>query len=230
MYSVESIRPATASPRARQGTAGAWAIAALACFGLSVLIVVVLHVVLGAEVDPVRQVISDYGLYGAAGFAACVLTLAAGTGCLLVGMFRAGLPVTRPIVALACCWCAGLALCAFFPTSLTGAPWTFSAEIHRFAGLMLFVSLPSAAGLVAVRAAHHPAHRGLAGRMRRQTRWAWGALAAFLLSHVPVVFASSGTVDGPLVQGLTERLVLVVYLVLLGELALAVLRSERKSC
>ena len=196
---------------------------------MSVFTALVLHVALGAQVDPVRQVISDYGLYGAAGFAACVLTLAAGTGCLLAGMARAGLPVTRPVVALVCCWCAGLALCAFFPTTPTGAPWTFSAEVHRFAGLMLFVSLPAAAGLVAARAANHPSHRGLAERMRRHTRGAWAALAAFLLSHVPV-FLTSPPVDGPLVHGLTERLVFVVYLVLLGELALAVLRSERKQC
>jgi hypothetical protein len=226
VYSVELSRPAPS----RQGNAGTWAVAALACFGMSVLTALVLHVVLGTEVDPVRQVISDYGLYGAVGFAVCVLTLAAGTGCLLVGMARAGLPVTRPIVALVCCWCAGLALCAFFPTTPTGAPWTFSAEVHRYAGLMLFVSLPAAAGLLAGRAANHPSFSGLAERMRRHTRWAWGALAAFLLSHVPVFLASSGRVDGPLVHGLTERLVFVVYLVLLGELALAVLRSERKSC
>jgi hypothetical protein len=228
VYSVELIRPAPT----RQGKAGVWAVAALACFGASVLTALVLHVVLGTEVDPVRQVISDYGLYGAVGFAFCVLTLAAGTGCLLVGMARAGLPVTQPVVALVCCWCAGLALCAFFPTTPTGAPWTFSAEVHRFAGLMLFVSLPAAAGLLASRAANHPSYRGLAERMRRHTRWAWGALAAFLLSHVPVFLMSGrgGNVQGLLVHGLTERLVFVVYLVLLGELALAVLRSERKSC
>lgn len=224
MYSVELIRPTPS----RQGNAGAWATAALACFAMAVLVALVMHVALGAEVDPVRQVISDYGLYGADGFTFCVLMLAAGTGYLLVGMVRAGLPVTRPVVWLACCWCAGLVLCAFFPTTPTGAPWTFSAEIHRYAGLLLFVSLPAAAGLVARHAAHLPAHRGLAERLRRQTRWAWAALAVFLLSHLPVFLPSS--FDGPLVHGLTERLVFVVYLVLLGELALAVLRSERKPC
>ncbi|MBB4908843.1 DUF998 domain-containing protein [Actinophytocola algeriensis] len=168
MYSVELIRP-------RRDNADVWATAALACFGLSVFTALVLHVVLGAEVDPVRQVVSDYGLYGAASFAFCVLMLAAGTGYLLFGMARAGLPVTRPVVVLACCWCVGLALCAFFPTTPTGAPWTFSAEIHRYAGLMLFVSLPAAAGLIARHAEHQLAHRGLAERLRRQTRWAWGA-------------------------------------------------------
>jgi hypothetical protein len=226
VYSVELIRPVPS----RQGNAGVWATAAIGCFGMAVLVALVLHVVLGAEVDPVRQVISDYGLYGAAGFAFCVLMLAVGTGYLLVGMARAGLPVTRPVVALACCWCAGLVLCAFFPTTPTGAPWTFSSEVHRYAGLLLFVSLPAAAGLVARHAAHLPAHRGLAERLRRQTRWAWAALAAFLLSHLPVFLPPSARFDGPLVHGLTERLVFVVYLVLLGELALAVLRSERKSC
>ncbi|PRX51388.1 uncharacterized protein DUF998 [Prauserella shujinwangii] len=221
MHSVELIHP-------RRDNAGVWATAALACFGMSVFTALVLHVVLGDEVNPVRQVVSDYGLHGAAGFAFCVLMLAAGTGCLLLGMARAGLPVTRPVVILACCWCAGLALCAVLPVTPTGAPRTFSAEVHRFAGLLLFVSLPAAAGLIARHAEHHPAHRGLAGRLRRQTRWAWGALAAFLLSHVPVFLPSS--YDGPLVHGLTERLMFVVYLVLLGELALAVLRTERKPC
>lgn len=224
MYSVESIRPAPS----RQGNADVWATAAIGCFGLSVFVALVLHVTLGGEVDPVRQVISDYGLYGTASFAFCVLMLAVGTGYLLVGMVRAGLPVTRPIVALVCCWCAGLALCAFFPTTPTGAPWTFSAEVHRYAGLMLFVSLPAAAWLVARHVEHHPTHRGLAERLRRQTRWAWSAIAVFLLSHLPVFLPSS--FDGPLVHGLTERLLFVVYLVLLGELALAVLRSERKPC
>jgi hypothetical protein len=227
VYSVELIRPAPY----RQGNAGAWATAAIVCLGVSVFVTLVLHVVLGAEVDPVRQVISDYALPGgAAGFAVCVLTMAAGTGCLLVGMIRAGLPVTRPVVALVCCWCAGLTLCAFFPTTPTGAPLTFSAEIHRYAGLMLFISLPVAAGLFARRAANHPSLRSLADRMRRHTRWAWGSLAAFLVSQLPVLLTSSQSVDGPLVQGLTERLAFAVYLVLLGELALAVLRSGRKSC
>jgi hypothetical protein len=224
VYSVELIRP---SP-ARQDDAGVWAVAAMACFGMSVLTALVLHVVLGAEVDPVRQVVSDYGLYGAAGFAFCVLMLATGTGYLLVGMSRAGLPVTRAVVVLASCWCAGLVLCAFFPTTPTGAPWTFSAEVHRFAGLLLFVSLPAAVGLIARHAEHHPVHQRIAGRLRRWTRWAWGALAVFLVSHLPVFLPSS--YDGPLVHGLTERLVFVVYLVLLGELTLAVLRSERKPC
>ncbi|SED03086.1 Protein of unknown function [Amycolatopsis tolypomycina] len=229
MSTLETIRPAPAV--LRHGTAGAWAAAAIACFGLSVGAALVLHLTQAARVDPVRQVISDYALSPAAGlFAGCVLALAAGTGCLLAGLGRAGPAVSRSVVALACCWGAGLTLCAFFPTAPTGAPMTFSAEVHRYAGLVLFVSLPAAAGLLARGAAHHPAHRGLAGRLRRHTRWAWGALAVFLLSQLPVLLSPSGGFDGPLFQGLTERLVFVVYLVLLGEAALAVLRSGRKPC
>jgi hypothetical protein len=228
--SVETIRPAPAGLR-QDSNAGAWATAAVACFGLSVVTALVLHVTQAADVDPVRQVISDYALSaGAGGFAVCVLTLAAGTGFLVVGLARAGLPVTRPVVALAACWGAGLTLCAFFPTIPTGTPMTLSAEVHRGAGLVLFVSLPAATGLLARSAANHPAHRGLAVRLRRHTRWAWAALAVFLLSQLPVLLAPSRGFDGPLFQGLAERLVLVGYLVLLGEPALAVLRSGRKSC
>ncbi|MET9002034.1 DUF998 domain-containing protein [Amycolatopsis sp. NPDC004169] len=226
MSSVETIRPAPAGHR----PAGPWAVAALGCFGLSVVTVLVLHFSQAAEVDPVRQVISDYALSGAGGFAVCVLALAAGTGFLLTGLARAGLPVTPPVVALAACWGGGLTLCAIFPTSPTGAPMTFSAEVHRFAGLVLFVSLPAAAGLLARGAAAHPAHRGLAARLRRHTDWAWAALVVFLLSQLPVLLAPSRAFDGPLFQGLTERLVFAGYLVLLGEPAVAILRSGRKPC
>lgn len=229
MSSVETIRPAAAQPRQGRG-GGPWAAAAVACFGLSVVTALLLHVTLAAEVDPVRQVISDYALSDGAGFAVCVLMMAAGTGFLLTGLSRAGLPVTRPVVALTACWGAGLTLCAFFPTIPTGAPMTLSAEVHRYAGLVLFVSLPAAAGLLARGAANHPAHRGLAARLRRSTDWAWAVLTVFLLSQLPVLLAPSRGVDGPLFQGLTERLVFVVYLVLLGEPALAVLRSGRKPC
>lgn len=230
MSSVETIRPAPPAAPAH-GTARAWATAAVVCFGLCVATALVLHVTEAAEVDPVRQVISDYALSaGAGGFAVCVLTLAAGTGFLLTGLARAGLPVTRPVVALAACWGAGLALCAFFPTIPTGAPMTLSAEIHRCAGLVLFVSLPAAAGLLARGTAGHPEHHRLAVRLRRHTRWSWAALAVFLLSQLPVLLAPARGFAGPLFQGLAERLVFAGYLVLLGEPALAVLRSGRKPC
>ncbi|MDS0134314.1 MULTISPECIES: DUF998 domain-containing protein [unclassified Amycolatopsis] len=228
MSSVETIRPApptAAGPR----QARVWAAAAIGCFGLCVATALLLHVT--QAVDPVRQVISDYALSPAAdGFGVCVLTLAGGTGFLLVGLGKAGLPVSRPVVALAGCWGGGLTLCAFFPTIPTGAPMTLSAEIHRFAGLVLFLSLPAAAGLLARDAAGHPVHHTLAVRLRRHTDWAWAALTVFLLSQLPVLLAPPRGFDGPLFQGLAERLVFVVYLVLLGEPALAVLRSGRKSC
>jgi hypothetical protein len=228
--SVETIRPSPTGLR-RGGNAGAWAAAAIACFGLSLVTALVLHVTLAGEVDPVRQVISDYALSGGSGgFAVCALTMAAGTGFLLAGLTRAGLPVTRPVVALAAAWGAGLTLCAFFPTIPTGAPMTLSAGVHRYAGLVLFVSLPATAGLLARGAANHPVHHGLAARLQRNTDWAWAALAVFLLSQLPVLLASSRGFDGPLFQGLAERLVFAGYLVLLGEPALALLRSGRKSC
>ncbi len=230
MSSVETIRPAPPA-QLQQRRARAWATAALACFGLSVATALVLHVTQAGAVDPVRQVISDYALSpAAAGFGVCVLTLAAGTGFLLVGLGKAGLPVSRPVAALAGCWGAGLTLCAFFPTTPTGAPMTLAAEVHRYAGLVLFVSLPAAAGLLARDAAGHPAHRTLAVRLRRHTDWAWAAVTIFLLSQLPVLLAPARGFDGPLFQGLTERLVFVVYLVLLGEPALAIRRLGKKPC
>jgi hypothetical protein len=207
VLSVDSVRPALAGEHPRHERAAVWArvwaTVAISCFGVSVLVVLALHVALRGEVDPVQEVISDYALFGGAvPFAVSALALGGGMQALLAGVVRAGIPVTTPVRVLAGIFSGGLALCAFFPTNLTGAPLSFSGEVQR-----------------------------LAERIRRWTRWAWGALAAFLASQVPVVLPASRGVLDLLAQGLVERVLFAVYLAPLTELAFAVLRTrERKSC
>ena len=150
MHSVEAVHPQRSAP-----AASLLACAAMACFGVSVAIVLVLHLTLGAEVNPVRQVISDYAVSGGAlAFAVSALAMAAGAVLLLRGLTHAGIPLTTPIRAVAGIFPAGLTLCAFFPTTLTSAPASLSADVHRYAGVALFTGLPSAVHLLTRRLRH----------------------------------------------------------------------------
>lgn len=227
VHSIEMIRPA----HDRATHAARWASFAITCFGLSVLIVLGLHLALRNDVDPIRQVISDYAVSGGAvAFAAATLALAAGTLVLTAGLSRARIPLTKPVRALLAVWSGGLTLCACFRTDLSGAAMTPSGEVHRYAGIALFVSLPSATRLLARRLREDVAWQPLADRLRRLTRWAWCGLAVFTCSQLPAVLPLPGLTREALAQGLAERFVFVVYLGLLCELAGAVLRTGRKPC
>lgn len=229
MHSVETIRPTRAKPgRARALTL---ARVAIGCFALSAVVVIGLHFALHGQVDPIRQVISDYGVSGGAvAFGFGTLALAAGTLVLMTGLSRAGIPLTSPVRALAATWSGGLTLCAFFRTDLTGASLTASGEVHRYAGIALFVSLPSATRLLARNLREDLVWQALAERLRRRTRWAWIALVTFAFSQLPVLLPLPGITRELLAQGLAERFVFVAYLALLVELARTLLRMERKPC
>jgi hypothetical protein len=224
--------PAVASQRPTGVRPGTWARAALTCFGAAVLVILALHLVFHATVDPVHQVISDYALFGgAAGFAFGALLLAGGTIALVIGIGRAGIPAPAPFRVLTGIWSAGLTLCAFFRTNLTGSPLSVSGEVHRYAGIALFVGLPSATHVLARHLRRHPSWRPLSDRIRSRTRWGWVALGGFLVSQLPAILPPSPITRDVLAQGLAERVLFVVYLVLLAELAVAVMRAEeRKSC
>src|SRR5438067_63789 len=186
MHSVEAVHPQRSAP-----AASLLACAAMACFGVSVAIVLVLHLTLGAEVNPVRQVISDYAVSGGAlAFAVSALAMAAGAVLLLRGLTHAGIPLTTPIRAVAGIFPAGLTLCAFFPTTLTSAPASLSADVHRYAGAAQLQQRE-------VRLATPGPVLRLAGlaRMLRAPRWYLGLLLAlsaaglhiFALTLAPLV-------------------------------------------
>jgi Protein of unknown function (DUF998) len=231
VYSVDSVRPVLGGERIGGNRAAVWATTALVCFGVSVAVVLALTFELRGQVDPVHQVISDYALFGGAGaFTFSALTLAGGTVSLLIALARAGIPTTAPVRVLAGIWSVGLTLCAFFRTTLTGAPLSFSGEVHRYGGIALFVGLPSATQLLARHLRRQPPWRRLGGRIHGWTRWAWRALAAFGVSQLPAVLPASHIVGDILMQGLVERLLFLVYLAPLAELAVVVLRGEKKPC
>jgi len=192
---------------------------------------VYLHIDLRDHVDPISQVVSDYALFppGAVGFALSALLLAGGTFALLFGLAGAGVQVTRTVGLLFGVWAFGVTVCAMFPTNLTGTPISTPAEVHRFSGAAVLLSLPRATQLLARQVHEVPRWRSLARRLRVAVWWGWGALSMFIVSEAPVVMPSSPVArlfGGLLVQGLTERVLLVAQLVPLCALVVAVLRAE----
>jgi hypothetical protein len=227
VHSLDALHPAAT----RAGARG-WAITAIGCFGTSVLVALALQLALNAQVDPIRQAISDYAVFGGeVPFAVSALALAAGAVILLVGLSRAGIPLTRPVRVLTTAFSTGLMLCAFFPTTLSGDPPSIPGEIHQYAGAVMFASLPGAAQSLVRHLRRRPSWRVLARRLAIRTRWSWVTLALFGASQLSAVFPACQVLSGLVPEGLTERVLFLVYLALLGELSRAVLRAnERTSC
>ncbi|WNV84276.1 DUF998 domain-containing protein [Umezawaea sp. Da 62-37] len=193
---------------------------AVASLVLSLFPIVYLHVASAGQISPISHTISDY-IFVANGtglLAVTALSLAAGSVVLLMALFGAGLPRRGPITVLVGLWSAGLTAATVFPTDPTGTPTTFPGAVHRYAGAIMFVSLPLAGLLISRRFIPSTTVRNLA--------FASGITSfLFLLSHVPVVFPGNGA----LLLGLAERILFAVLYGLLFALAAALRRDNTRT-
>ena len=201
----------------------------LAVTGVAVaaLLAAYLHLRLAAAVSPIGQTISDYALApgGAGVFAAMCLALAVGSFGLVsavIGARRYGTVRGQMIVLLLTAWCLGLTVAALFPTDPMSRPMSLAGETHRWAIVLAFVSLPAAAWLLSGAGAH--AWTPYAGVLRFWARTGFVSLTVLMITYAPVVFP--GIVSGPVIIGLSERLVLFVHLALLVTLARPLLRPR----
>lgn len=191
---------------------------AVAGIVLSLFPIVYLHVASIGQLSPITHTISDYIFVrnGTGLLAVTALSLAAGSIVLLVALFRAGLPRRGLITVLLGLWAAGLAVAAMFPTDPTGTPTSFSGAVHRYAGAVMFVSLPLAGVLIS--------RRFIPSTTVRRLSFASGITSVvFLLAHVSVFFPGNGAV----LLGLVERVLFAILYGLLFALAAALLRSRR---
>ncbi|MFD1148901.1 DUF998 domain-containing protein [Saccharothrix hoggarensis] len=188
---------------------------AVAGLVLSLFPVVYLHVASVGELSPITHTISDYIFVdnGSGLLAVTALSLAAASVGLLAALVRSGLPRRGPVAVLMGLWSAGLAVAAVFPTDPTGAPTSFSGAVHRYAGAVMFASLPLAGWLISRTFISSTA-------VRRFSVAAGITSVAFMLSHASVVYPGSGAV----VLGLFERVLFALLYGLLFALAAAVLR------
>jgi hypothetical protein len=183
------------------------------------LVIDYLSFALSAQVDPIRNPVSDYVFHGPGGplFPIAVLLLIAGGLALAAGAHEAGIRHERGTNVLFGLWVAGLMLVAAFHGNRTSNDPTVHGEIHRFGGAIFLTCLPLAGWRLARSLA---AERRWAGRVRG-IRWAAS------LSVVTAAAFGLAQIITWLPQGLLERLALVSEMVLLITVALTVRRAAR---
>src|SRR3954462_6953047 len=122
-----------------------WRLVALGAIGWGLFTAVVLHIV--SSHNPVYDTLSSYTVTdrGEGMLAASVLSLAIGSLAVLGALQVAGVPLSRTTRLLLALWALGLAAAAIFPASYPEAPDPVSGEIHLYACLVAFLSLPGAA-------------------------------------------------------------------------------------
>lgn len=189
---------------------------------LAAVLIGALHVFV-PELDPSWTMISDYALgpYRPV-FDVAVLSLAAGSGVVLLVLIRSGLLRDAPItVALLATWCVAMLLVMAFPTCVCQVEVTPAGLVHAFASMTGFLVLPLAALRLSRRWRAHPAWFGFAVGVRALAVVALAGPAPMFLALVPVAEIAA-PLWGIVPFGLIERILVgteVVLLLVLGRWA-----------
>jgi hypothetical protein len=204
-----------------------WTLVALGAIGWGLFTAVVLHII--SSHDPVYDTLSSYTVTdrGEGMLAASVLSLAVGSLAVLGALHAAGVPLSRTTRLLLALWSLGMAAAAVFPASYPAAPDPVSGEIHLYACLVAFCSLPGAAISLLEPLRGRPEHAAVV-RAVRLTAVAFGL---FALSFVFVRLSEAGV--GPFKEisdavpiGVTQRALLLADVVLLFTLLRVAARLE----
>lgn len=204
-----------------------WRLVAVAAIGWGLFTAVVLHIV--SSRNPVYDTLSSYTVTdrGEGMLAASVLSLAIGSLAVLGALQVAGVPLSRTTRLLLALWALGLAAAAIFPASYPEAPDPVSGEIHLYACLVAFCSLPGAA----ISLLEPLKGRSERVALVRSIRLTAGAFALFALSFVFVRLSEAGVtpfreISDAFPIGVTQRLLLLADVVLLGTLLWLAARLE----
>jgi hypothetical protein len=204
-----------------------WRLVALGAIGWGLFTAVVLHII--SSHDPVYDTLSSYTVTdrGEGMLAASVLSLAVGSLAVLGALHAAGVPLSRTTRVLLALWSLGMAAAAVFPASYPEAPDPVSGEIHLYACLVAFLSLPGAAISLLETLRGRP-ERAAVVRAIRLTAVAFGL---FAISFVLVRLSEAGI--GPFREisdafpiGVTQRGLLLADVVLLCTLLRVATRLE----
>ena len=204
-----------------------WRLVALGAIGWGLFTAVVLHII--SSHDPVYDTLSSYTVTdrGEGMLAASVLSPAIGSLAILGALQVTGVPLSRTTRLLLVLWSLGMAAAAVFPASYPAAPDPVSGEIHLYACLVAFLSLPGAAISLLEPLKGRP-ERALVVRAIRLTAVAF---AFFALSFVFVRLSEAGIEPFPEVSdmlpiGVTQRVLLLADVVLLFSLLRVATRLE----
>ncbi len=204
-----------------------WRLVAVAAIGWGLFTAVVLHII--SSRNPVYDTLSSYTVTdrGEGMLGASVLSLAVGSLAVLGALQVAGVPLSRTTRLLLALWALGLAAAAIFPASYPEAPDPVSGEIHLYACLVAFCSLPGAAISLLEPLKGRPERVALV----RSIRLTAGAFALFALSFGFVRLSEAGVapfreISDAFPIGVTQRLLLLADVVLLGTLLWLATRLE----
>ncbi|SDM09304.1 Protein of unknown function [Nonomuraea maritima] len=186
----------------------------------SVVGVMVAQVGAGAQLDPMSVTVSEYALSRDGGVTqVAIAVLAVGSLALLAGLRAAGAPVRGMPERLLLVWSGALAVAAMVPTTPLGHDPDVAAQIHRYASVAAFVSLPAAGALLVPRLGADAVWKPVARVVE------WVALAGgFGLLAITYVALPGDRV----LIGLVERLLLGAEVALLAVLAAWLVRVTWK--
>ncbi|WP_084628373.1 DUF998 domain-containing protein [Amycolatopsis nigrescens] len=206
-----------------------WLVTSVAAIGWSTFTIVLLHTV--SSHDPVRDTLSSYAFTdrGSGMLAASVLALAIASVTLLGALIASGVPVSRTTGTLFGTWSLGLATAAVFPASFEDNPHPVSGEIHQYACLVAFLSVPALGKSLLDRMRDAPALERHRAMLTKLTLLSAGGLLLFGISYaleafpgVPVVSELAGLMP----VGLSQRIALTADVILLGWLMLLAARAS----
>jgi len=196
-----------------------WRLVAVAAIGWGSFTAVVLHLI--SSHDPIYDTLSSYAFTdrGTGMLGASVLSLAIGSLAVLGALHASGVPLSRTSRILLALWSLGLAAAAIFPASYPENPDPVSGQIHLYACLIAFLSLPGAAISLLDPLRGRPERVWLV----RCIRLAAATFALFAVSFVFVRLAEAGVtpfheLSDVLPIGATQRLLLLTDIALLGVL------------
>ncbi len=196
-----------------------WRFVAVAAIGWGLFTAVVLHVI--SSHDPVYDTLSSYAFTdrGTGMLAASVLSLAVGSLAVLGALVAAGVALSRTTRLLLTLWSLGMATAALFPASYPENPDPVSGEIHLYACLIAFISLPGAAFSLLETLRGRPERVAVV----RAIRLSAVTFGLFALSFVFVRLTEAGVapfheLSDLLPIGVTQRLLLLADVVLLATL------------
>lgn len=224
--------PAGSAARPTDFHAVRLAIAALSGLIWSAVTMVWLHVGYADQISVINQTVSYY-VFPDGGdelFAVSTLSLAAALALLVLGLARSGISCRGAVSALVVAATGAMVLLVAFPTDETGGPLSFSGQVHRYAGVCLFVSVPLLGYAIARRLREHPQWSSTARTVRWLSYASAAAAVTFLLSHAPVLLPDSAIAElfgGVQLHGLVERVLLAFDMALVSALALGLLRVSR---
>lgn len=202
---------------ARAARTRPWAIVSVAAISWAAFTMTILHLI--SSQSPVRDPLSSYAITDRGGgmLEASVLSLAIGSFAVIGALIVSGTPLSTTAQLLLAMWALGLVVGAIFPASY-GQVGPVDGEIHRYASLVAFLSLPGAGYSLLDRVRSVPGLERMRAMLSRMLAISLYCLVLFGVSYLLAAFPAvpfAEELSSVLPVGLTQRFALIADIALL---------------